>query len=614
MHFNPARWRLITGLDDAGPLGRIYRVGAAVLAPAAPTASPVTLRRAPETVPLSKQQLAPRPRLARLRLPLRLTPEWGIALLATTLSIGAYAWYAHQGLTLAYADSIGHMMIARRVFFSRTPGLAQLGTVWLPLTHMLMLPLIWWDALLYSGLGGALPSMVAYVLGAVYLYRLAHLVFGSTTAGVIAALVFLLNPSTLYMQGTPMTELPLMGLAIMALFYVVRWAHDLDAGDLVKAAAATAAGTLVRYDAWAVAGALAAVVAIVAWRRSGRQFAEASTLLYGTFALAGCVAWLIYQQVILGNAFAFFNGPYSAARQQQIYLGRGQLQTLHDPGLSLHVYTQAVLDTVSWPVASIAAIGLLLWTAHARWHVRTLAVYALLIPFVFNWYSLVRGNSILRTPEISFGGAHSYFNVRYGMMMIPAIALFFAYAATRIDFATVATHLRPVMIASLVPVLLFAFSSTVLAMPYTLQDPVIGSAREVALEKQEAVWLAAHCASGQSLISESVFEVTIFYSRIPLSHLITDSSGGPFQQAMQHPERSATCLVMDGHADNFEPVWDGLHARQDWRPYFKLAAQFGSSSFYQRITLEQTTGAALPPAQLAQRLSHTPIPGPRRHA
>jgi len=37
-------------------------------------------------------------------------------------------------LTLAYGDAISHMMIARRVVAGRTPGLAQLGTTWLPST------------------------------------------------------------------------------------------------------------------------------------------------------------------------------------------------------------------------------------------------------------------------------------------------------------------------------------------------------------------------------------------------------------------------------------------------------------------------------------------------
>ncbi|HEX9068002.1 MAG TPA: hypothetical protein VF807_04475 [Ktedonobacterales bacterium] len=105
--------------------------------------------------------------------------EAWVALLASVTSVASYVYYTQQGLTLAYGDSISHMMIARRVFASSTPGLAQLGTVWLPLNHILMLPLVWNDTLFRDGFAGTLPSMVAYVVSAVYMYRLGGLVFAS---------------------------------------------------------------------------------------------------------------------------------------------------------------------------------------------------------------------------------------------------------------------------------------------------------------------------------------------------------------------------------------------------------------------------------------------------
>jgi hypothetical protein len=99
----------------------------------------------------------------------RWTAEASVALLASVASVVSYAYYSQQGLTLAYSDSISHMMIARRVFASSTPGLAQLGTVWLPLNHILMLPFAWNDTLFRDGFAGTFPSMVAYVVSATYM-------------------------------------------------------------------------------------------------------------------------------------------------------------------------------------------------------------------------------------------------------------------------------------------------------------------------------------------------------------------------------------------------------------------------------------------------------------
>ncbi|HZC07421.1 MAG TPA: glycosyltransferase family 39 protein, partial [Ktedonobacterales bacterium] len=154
---------------------------------------------------------------------------------------------------MAYTDAISHMMIARRVLISVTPGLAQLGTVWLPLHHMLMLPLIGNATLYRDGFAGALPSMVAYVVGAVYLYRTARLLFASRMAGWVAALTYLLNANVLYMQGTAMTESDMLCASAVAIYYLLRWSRQALTLDLVKAAAAIAAGTLVRYDSWALA-------------------------------------------------------------------------------------------------------------------------------------------------------------------------------------------------------------------------------------------------------------------------------------------------------------------------------------------------------------------------
>ena len=76
------------------------------------------------------------------------------------------------GEVLLYGDAIAHINIARRVFDSRTPGLLQLGTVWLPLPHLLMIPFIVSMKMWRTGAGGSIPSMAAYVFGVIGIFRL----------------------------------------------------------------------------------------------------------------------------------------------------------------------------------------------------------------------------------------------------------------------------------------------------------------------------------------------------------------------------------------------------------------------------------------------------------
>jgi len=65
-----------------------------------------------------------------------------IAVLAACASLFSFLVYFHRGDILLFGDAVAHINIARKVFDSRTPGLLQLGTVWLPLPHLLMLPFL----------------------------------------------------------------------------------------------------------------------------------------------------------------------------------------------------------------------------------------------------------------------------------------------------------------------------------------------------------------------------------------------------------------------------------------------------------------------------------------
>ena len=118
-----------------------------------------------------------------------------------------------HGYVLLYGDAVAHLGIARRIIDSRNPGLVQLGGVWLPLPHLLMVPFVakmaWWQ----SGLAGAWPSIVCYVLGVAGFYRLCRRMLVPRWA--LAATAFYgLNPNLLYLSTTAMTEPLFLALLI----------------------------------------------------------------------------------------------------------------------------------------------------------------------------------------------------------------------------------------------------------------------------------------------------------------------------------------------------------------------------------------------------------------
>src|ERR1019366_821112 len=92
-----------------------------------------------------------------------MTDEVWIAAVATIPSIAFFAWYDAHGLTSAFNDARIRELISRRWVVSRPPGLAQLGTTWLPLPSLLTVPFIWNGPLFRDGIASSLPSMLAFV-------------------------------------------------------------------------------------------------------------------------------------------------------------------------------------------------------------------------------------------------------------------------------------------------------------------------------------------------------------------------------------------------------------------------------------------------------------------
>src|SRR5205085_9091315 len=114
--------------------------------------------------------------------------EW-LAVLAgcAAASLLAAAWSWRHGAMLNYGDAVAHLHIARRVFDSRRPGFSELGSVWLPLPHLLMIPFVagyaWWA----NGVAGLIPSAAAYLAGCAGVYCLARRWLGLSESAIALA-------------------------------------------------------------------------------------------------------------------------------------------------------------------------------------------------------------------------------------------------------------------------------------------------------------------------------------------------------------------------------------------------------------------------------------------
>src|SRR5438105_491437 len=186
-------------------------------------------------------------------------PARGALVAATAVSILSGALVVGRGAHLLHYDARAHLVVARRVLDSVTPGWIQLGAVWLPLPHLLNAVPARSDFLYRTGLFAAGLGVVSFLLGLAALSAAARLATGDGWAGAVAVAVPALNPGWLYLEATPLTEPLFLGLVSAIALFVVRWRRRRRWRDLVGAALFCALASLVRYEAWPiVVGAAAA--------------------------------------------------------------------------------------------------------------------------------------------------------------------------------------------------------------------------------------------------------------------------------------------------------------------------------------------------------------------
>jgi cellulose synthase/poly-beta-1,6-N-acetylglucosamine synthase-like glycosyltransferase len=351
--------------------------------------------------------------------------------IACIVSIAAMWFFFSRHQTLLYGDAYAHMAIARRLFDSATPGLAQLGGVWLPLPHLVMVPLIWNDTLWRAGVAGSIPSMICYIIASVYIFLSARRLTRDSQASFIGTLLFILNPNMLYLQTTPLSELVLTATLTMTGYYFLAWVQEEDTNQLIKAAIASFLATLARYDGWSLFFVLAVLVVVIG-RQKGHRWAhiEGNLLVFCSLGGLGIGLWLLWCSVIFGDPLYFLHGPFSAQAQQAELLKQGVLFTYHNLPASILVYLTALIKTIGPGLAILSCISLLIFLVNRRTSPELLVMLAFLTPLVFYVGSLYSGQAALFVPgAVPAHSPYTLFNVRYGAEAVAPAALFLAFLA-----------------------------------------------------------------------------------------------------------------------------------------------------------------------------------------
>src|SRR5262249_26963352 len=209
---------------------------------------------------------------------------------ATACVLGSVAavHYHRAGLTLTHYDARGHLVVARRIIDSITPGWQQIGAVWLPLPHLVNAIPVQVDFLYRTGASGVAISIASFAIAAATIASIVLTITESAAAAIAAAAVFVLNPNVLYLQSTPMTEPLLIGLTTLSVAALLEDRREPVVGMCF------ALSCLTRYEAWPITAAALTFAGFADWRRSLRLAA------WPAVAIAG---FAIFSRVVVGRWF-----------------------------------------------------------------------------------------------------------------------------------------------------------------------------------------------------------------------------------------------------------------------------------------------------------------------
>ncbi|MGA3010310.1 MAG: hypothetical protein ABSD72_08620 [Terracidiphilus sp.] len=534
--------------------------------------------------------------------------EWlTVAAGCAATSIAAIVWSWQHGAMLNYGDAVAHLHIARRVFDAQQPRLTELGSVWLPLPHLLLLPFVqiysWWA----NGLAGVIPSALAYLAACAGIYRLARC-WLRRTPSALALTFFALNPNLLYLQTTAMTEPLFICEMVWIAVWLVEWRVSLDSdpGKLGRMqwliAMALVAAIFTRYDGW--------VLALLVWTCMGLMLARRGRLrspgfwIASAMVLAAPLAWFVYNAVGFGDWLYFARGPYSAKAIEirTATPGYPPHPGWHNPWVGLIFFVKcAELDAVAAAWGKTLLVLSLAGTAWGWLAARRRAftwVLLLWFPVAFYAYS-VSYNSV--PIFIPVWWPHSWYNTRYGMEMLPAFALGLGFAAQFAlavvnEFKPRRVNARWVGYAAGVLFAVLALNAIQMVrerpLVYVEGTKNIASRKAYEIEIPPALRaLLVERPQGVVLMDTSVFPELVALTGIPFRETINESDLEIYRAALAAPAaHAALVLAFDGdeidHAVKAHP--EGLTAVR----HFSMTGQPAATIYVSGISGAASTSPA----------------------
>ncbi|MDQ3839266.1 MAG: hypothetical protein M3297_08360, partial [Thermoproteota archaeon] len=364
--------------------------------------------------------------------------SWIVFLVTVVTGLSAaFVLYSLDRFSLLYyADAVSHLVRSREFVDAINPGLfEQLGTVWLPLPHLLLLPFTLIEPLFRTGFAGVALNVPCLAFTAVFLYKIIknHLSIGYIA--IIGALLFVTNPNILYLAVTPMTEASFMLFFVGAAYFFMRWMsgtkeylslNPMNEGgqgshvifNLIMCSTFISLATLCRYEGWLLPLFLLSFVVLTTIRTQRYYHSKkykVGIILTSTFSFSGIALWLIWNAYAYNDPLEFTNAPYFSAAAQALEGANREFLYLQ-PWNVASLYGITALAIFGPILLAAAVIGYLfhryLGKIQEREKRRNLYLF-LALPSIFTIITLIIGIGEMNQRE--------WFNSRFVILLAPLI-------------------------------------------------------------------------------------------------------------------------------------------------------------------------------------------------
>ena len=290
--------------------------------------------------------------------------------------------------------------------------------------------------------------MLSYAASVAGIWRLARRMMRLRWA-LVATTFYALNANLLFLSTTAMTEALFLALLIWSVVATTESIAALRANDAITARARMMlAGLLIfgqvftRYDGWIIGAIIWLCFAWTLYSSDAdlRRRMRPHFILFTIIVAAGPLLWFWYNAHFEHDWLDFLRGPYSAKQIERRTAPPGQhYRGWHNIGWAALFYTRtAQIDAAAWETgfALMAAALYGLWLSFKR---RTAAavraraesfILLLWIPLPFYIYSVAYGSVPIFIPQL---WPHAFYNARYGMELLPALAIYAALSAEQFE-------------------------------------------------------------------------------------------------------------------------------------------------------------------------------------